>query len=62
MVLKYNLIDVLKLIDLMVIYGSDNRDLVYEVLENVVKLLSIFEDDFGRIGLMIEKNLKDMVV
>ena len=59
-VLKHNLIDVPKLIDLTVIYGSDNRDLVHEVLENAVKLLPTLEDDFGRTGLMIEKNLKDM--
>jgi len=59
-VLKHNLIDVPKLIDLTVLYGSDNRDLVHEVLENAVKLLPTLEDDFVRTGGMIEKNLKDM--
>lgn len=59
-ILKYSLVDVPKIIDLSVLYGRCDRDLVREVIDGGVKLLPTLIDDFIETGVIMEKNLKEM--
>jgi len=60
LIVKFGLIDVAKLIDVAVLYGKENPELVHELFEGAKKLLPTLMDDFARAGKDIEDNLHEM--
>ncbi len=57
---KHALIDVPKLIDVCVLYGRENRELVEELLTRAVALIPKLTDDFIRCGTIVGDNLMEM--
>ena len=57
---EYALIDVPKLIDVCVLYGQENRELVDELLTRAVSLKPTLVDDFIRCGTIVGDNLTEM--
>lgn len=60
LIVKFGLIDVVKLIDAAVLYGKENPELVHELFEGAKKLLPTLMDDFSRAGKDIDENLYEM--
>ena len=58
---KHALIDVPKLIDVCVLYGRENRELVEELLTRAVALIPTLTDDFIRCGTIVGDNLMEMI-